>query len=74
MKWRVTPKPIINYLDWHPFFTWKPVQFGDYKYWLCFVNRKAVWHKEVDDANTVNQIIDKCGCKEWEYTEHTWYY
>jgi len=81
MKWRITKKPIPDYLDWHTWFAWKPVRIGDYKYWLCYVSRKAKWNTvyntdlnvEIKDKDAVNRIIHHCGCRDWEYKEVVWY-
>lgn len=60
MKWLVE-KPALTI--WHKHFTWTPVEIGEYRYWLCFVMRKAIKVSGDDPEGSIA----------WEYTTADWY-
>jgi len=41
MKWRVGPRPLFDYSQWHSIFLFKPMEIDGYKYFLQFVWRRA---------------------------------
>jgi hypothetical protein len=74
MKWRVIEPPLFDYLKWHRWFAWYPVQGGHHKYWLCTVMRKAdLPEQDITSRAAINNVIRVCGCKCWIYKELIYY-
>lgn len=73
MKWPAGKRPEVVLTEWHKVFAWTPIQIDEYKYYLCWVMRRAT----VDDAekqreNTYNSVW--AGKVSWEYALPIYYY
>ncbi len=62
MRWPIS-RPKKDITEWHTHFAWIPVKAGGYRYWLCFVNRRALTTKGDDPEGSIT----------WEYSEAVWY-
>ncbi len=69
MKWRAVPKPPFDYTQPHSHFVWKPIQIGDYYYWMCFVLRQAI----VEEGQ-VPPTKDTLKEYKWAYEEPSYCY
>lgn len=68
MKWRVDKKTLFDYSQWHVWFAWKPVEFYGYKYWLCYLNRRANFNYQTM-LEQQKETIESGKDFHWEYKE-----
>lgn len=71
MKWRVDKKP-HDCTEWHLWFAWKPVQIGNYMYWLCLLYRRVKF-TYVTPRSEYEKVLKSGKDFKWEYHEADYY-